>query len=218
MAFIALLFINNWAFSQNSNCSRETLFGKTKICLPKIDGYQECYLDSSVKTFADATEIPANMVLGYYLTNDTFKKKDSIGLFIPNDVFKIYGTKELMNIQANNNFLNQMKGFMKSNFISKNWNSIKNDIDKIGYEIEVKSPTIIKSYSKTKNSFTLVMLVKYEPKDSKPYTLAMTINILLINKRIIWFAYYLQFKNKESVQKAQEKSDLILEKILKSNQ
>jgi hypothetical protein len=63
--------------------------------LPEISGYQECYLDPSVKSIADATEVPANMVLGYYITNETLKKKDSLGLFVSSNYFKIYGTKQL---------------------------------------------------------------------------------------------------------------------------
>ena len=68
------------------------MFGDKEICLPKIDGYQECYTNPIVKRIADATEVPANTVLGFYLNNETYDKRDSLGLISFDDYFKIYGT------------------------------------------------------------------------------------------------------------------------------
>jgi len=39
---------------------------------------------------------------------------------------------------------------------------MKEDIDKIGLEMEVGIPIVVKSYKEHKNSFMLIMLTKYQ--------------------------------------------------------
>jgi len=211
---LILLFINNWAFAQENNCVRKASFGKTEICLPQIKGYQESYSDSIVKQLADQTEVPINMVLGFYLNNQTYEKKNSLGLFSFDDYFKIYGTKQIKDFKADSKLLQEMQDVLAGNFISKNWESMEKEVDKIELEIEIEAPTVIKTYNLNSKSFTYVMLTRYKLEGAEPNTMAMTMNGLLINERLIWMAYYLNYHGEETISKLQENSNIILTKLL----
>ncbi len=88
---LSVLFtFNNWIIAQQSECASTVMFGDTKICLPKVEGYEECYYDPIVKKLADGTEAPVNVVLGYYLNNETYENRDSLSLIGFDDYFKFY--------------------------------------------------------------------------------------------------------------------------------
>ena len=200
--------------AQQNHCARKTIFGKAEICLPYVEGYHECYTDSKVKLLADGTEVPINMVLGFYLNHQTFIKKDSLGLLPFDDYFKIYGTKELKDQKAGFDELKQVQSMLEGNFISKNWDLIKKEVDKVGLDVEIGVPVVIKSYNLDKNSFTILMLNKNEIEKGKFVTTAMTLNGLLINERLVWMAYYLNYKDQNTMVLLEKNSNLILNKIL----
>lgn len=210
---LALLFLTNWSFAQKNDCSRKTYFGEVEICLPKIEGYQECYYDSTVKWLADKTEMSSNMVLAFYLDDKTFQKKDSLGLFSLNNYFKIYGTKQIKDYQADTEILKQMQDILATNFISKNWDEIKKEVDKIGLDVEIGVPTVVESYNFNETSFTYLMLTKYEIDGAAPYMLAMSMNGVLINERLVWMAYYLNYDDEETMTDLRKKTNKILAKL-----
>lgn len=212
--FAIIMMLTCGAIAQNLDCNRTAFFGDSKICLPIIEGYQECYLDTIVKELADETELPANMVLGFYLSDETYERKDSLGFFSFDNYFKIYGTKEIKDYPANQEMLNQIQGVLAGNFISKNWGLMEKEVDKIGLEVDIGVPLMIKSYNQTKNSFTIILLVKYESEGFEPYIMAMTLNGLIINQRLVWMAYYLNYEDKETIKKLQENSNFILTQLL----
>lgn len=213
-ATLLLLLLSNWIVAQEGNCVRMAMFGETEICLPHIEGYWECYSDSIVKQLADGNEVPNNMVLGFYLNNQVYEKKDSIGLISFDDYFKVYGTKQIKDFKADSKFLHEMQEMFTGNFLSKNWELIEKDIDKIGRNVEVGVPIMIKAYNVNENSFSAVMLITYEFEGVEPYTLAMTINGLLINERLVWMAYYLYYNGEETIAILQEKSNAILTQLV----
>lgn len=212
-----LLFLGNMALAQDSKCARKAAFGDTKICLPIIKGYKECYTDPAVKPLADATEAPANMVLGFYLTNKVFGQKEKLGEIRFDDYFKVYGTKEIMNVEADGDALQQMQEVLSSNFISKNWESMLKELDKTGLDVEIGAPTIVKSYSPNERSFTYIMLTKYELEGGSTQTLAMTMNGVLLSDRLIWVAYYLNYEGKETISTIETNSNKILNSLLEAD-
>lgn len=214
ITFLLLLSLSNLTFAQESNCVRKADFGEIEICLPEIEGYQECYSDPTVKQLADQTEVPTNMVLGFYLNNKTSEKKDSLGLFSFDDYFKIYGTKQIKDYKANSKLLKQMQDILGGTFISENWETMEKEVEKIGLAAEIGVPIVIKNYNLNENSFTYIMLTTYQVDGAEPYTLAMTINGLLINERLIWMAYYLNYEGEETILKLQKSSNTIVAKLL----
>ena len=204
------------AFTQDSNCFRQASFGEKNICLPEIDGYQECYTDPIVKEIADATEAPSNVVLGYYLNKETYRRRDSIGLFRFDDYFKVYGTLEIQDLIADELILEQMNELLSGNFISKNWTEMSQEIDKVGLDVEIGVPIIIESYRIDNKSFTMILLIKYAFEGIEPYTLATTINGYLKQDRLIWMAYYLNYNSKETIAALKLKSNQILKELIEA--
>jgi len=214
---LILLLLSNYAYTQKvetTNCERKATFGEAEICLPQIEGYKECYTDPIVKELADGTEIPANTVLGFYMEEKTLEKKDSFGLFSFDNYFKIYGTKQLKDLDADTKALKEIQDVIGGNFIAKNWESMMEEIDKVGLEAEIGVPTVVKTYNLNEKSFTYVMLTKYQVEGVEPYTIAMTINGLLLNDRLVWMAYYLNYNGVETIPALQEQSDVILTRLL----
>ncbi|MBO3698443.1 hypothetical protein [Roseivirga sp. E12] len=213
-----LLFANTiFAQCQENNCDRHTKFGDVNLCLAKIEGYQEAYSIPLVKELADGTEVPANTVLGFYLNDETYQRANELGQFEFDDYFKIYGTKQLMNYKANKESLKEMYAVLSDNFFTKNWDTMEKEVDKISQGIEIGVPIVIKSYYTSENSFTYVMITKYQPEGQEPYSLAMTMNGMVIQERLIWMAYYLNYEGEETIATLQSNSDRIVSTILKNN-
>jgi len=213
---IAFTLSFNMLFSQESNCFDKSQFGEKEICLPKIDGYHQCYSIPIIKQLADATEVQTNMVLGYYLNDETYNNIDSIGLISFDDYFKIYGVKEIQNYDADIGFLNQMEELLTQSFVKDNWEQISNEIDKLEIEAEIGVPQFVEKYNLNKESFSLVMLTKYDIEGTEPYTLVMTINGYLSNERLVWMAYYLNYEDSKTVEQLKTKSNKILSKLIEA--
>lgn len=213
---VITFFITNWAFAQETECGRIAYFGKTEICLPQINGYRECYTDSIVKQLADKTEVPENKVLGFYLDNETYAAKDSIGHFVFDNYFKVYGTKEIMNLKTTTNELILLQDLINGDFLSENWSELEKKLNDLELGVETGVPVVVKSYNLDKNSFTVVMIFKYEIEGIEPYSLVMTVNGLLIKERVIFMAYYMFYDGKDSIIAVQEKSNLIVSALLNS--
>lgn len=211
-----LIFVGIQVLAQTSICERNTNFGEVEICLPKFENYKECYPDSIIKIIADATEAPTNIVLGFYLNNETYSQIDSLDQF--DDYFKIYGTKEVKDLRFNKKMLHEMKAHFGGIFNSLEWNMIQDQLKQITNEIEIGKPISIKNYSHNEQSFTYVVLTKFQLNNEESYTMAMTINGLLLNDRLVWMAYYLDYEGEESLEEVQKKSNMIIEQMVKSNE
>lgn len=212
VSYTILLFLlcNHFLIAQESNCVREAVFGDTNICLPEIEGYQECYTYPIVKQMADAKEVDINMVLGFYLDDQTYDKKNHLEDIDFDNYFKIYATKQVKNFKADTSILKQMQEMISSNFITENWDEMKKEIGTVNYEGEIKAPTIVKSYNVNDQSFTLIMLLKQQMENGEVNISPFTINGLLLQDRLIWMAYYLDYNGEESIVELQENNDRIL--------
>lgn len=201
-------------FSQDIDCLRNAKFGTTDICLPAIDGYSECYTDSRVKPLADATEVPMNMVLGYYINKKTYQNLDAIDKM--DDFFKVYGTKQFKDLPATKNEVKEMGNMVKGSFITKNWDELSKDIKIKGLDMEVGVPTVVKSYNLNDESFTMILITRYDIEGAEPYDMVLTVNGFLSNDRMIWMAYYLLFEGEETIKKIENKSNEILTLLQKA--
>lgn len=213
---LALVSANN-TLAQQENCERVTKFGIADICLAQVSGYKECYLEPNIKQLADMTEVQVNMVLGFYLNNSMYEKRDSIGLIGFDDYFKVYGTKQIKDYEADKSTLKEMQNVLVGNFIAKNWDKMEKEIDKIGLEVQVGVPTVIDSYNVNEKSFTYIMLTRYELEGTEPYTMAGTMNGMLINKRLVWMAYYLTYADESTITQLKTNSNEILSQLMKGN-
>jgi len=216
IAVISYFLIAQSAFTQN-NCSRTTNFGQAEICIPILDGMQECYLEPTIKMLADATEVSTNVVLAYYLDQSTYDQLDNIYNIQYDNYLKIYATKELQDIEMGISEVEEMNKVLADNFIITEWDDIKKEVDGLNLDIEIGQPTVVKNYTHNDKSFTYVMLVNYVLDTETNYTMAMTVNGMLLNKRLIWMAYYLNYDGEDSIELLQSKSNAILDNIIRAN-
>lgn len=214
---LALLFTMQIALAQDADCTREVKFGTVDICLPQIASYEEAYTVSSVKKLADMMEVPSNKVLAYYIDDATFQKIDAFGTFPFENYFKIYATKELENVAMKRSDLDQIQKMLADNFMSKNWDEMKSEIEELEVDIQVETPIVIEQYRVNEDSFTMLMLATYKSEGTAPVTVAMTMNGLLIQDRMIWMAYYLDFDGQSTFKLLKQNSDKILTAILSAN-
>ena len=217
ITIIVLLICIIWSYAQENDCSRNTNFGTIELCLPSIEGYQECYLNDVIKPIADGTEVPANMVLGYYLNNETYSNLDILGETQYEDYFKVYGTKQIKDYHADSSLIEEMQGLLDNNFVSKNWDEMEKEIDKVGLGVEIGVPTVVKSYNLNEDSFSFIMITKYQISQTESYTMAMTVNGAILNDRMIWMAYYLKYKGEETITTLEKNSNKILLALMESN-
>ncbi|WP_299679704.1 hypothetical protein [uncultured Dokdonia sp.] len=207
--FLFLIY-TNVTIAQENNCVRKVTFGDTDICLPTIEGYKECYTYPTVKQSADATEVPINMVLGFYLDEETYAKKDNIGSISFDNYFKIYATKQIKDLKADTDILKRMQGMISASFLTENWDEFKKQLDTVDYEGEIGVPTIVKSYNANDQSFTALLILKQKLDTGETNVLSFAMNGLLLQERLIWMAYYLDYEGEASIQKLQENNDRIL--------
>lgn len=219
LLFVALFLYLSTSIAQTGNCERTGNFGETKLCFPQIAGYDECYLDPVIKEIADGTEIPANMVLAYYLSEDIFARKDSLDDVPFDDYFKLYGTRQMQEVEANEVLLKQMQGIVGQSLTGKTWDLLDKEIEQLEFtdEADIGVPKLIKSYQLTDDSFTFLLVATYQIENNAPYTLLISINGLLLRERLVWMAYYLQFDGKKSIATIEDKAGLVAKKILEEN-
>lgn len=213
--FLVFMFAHISLISQSTDCLRTAKFGTTDICIPDVKGYEECYLNPEVKLFADATEAPVNMVLGYYINDESYAVYDTIDIL--NDFFKIYGTKEIQNLPANKEVITEMGSMLKGNFLIKNWDEMTKYVEDSGLDVEVGVPTVVKSYNLNEESFTMLMIIKYDIAGFEPYDMCIAMNGFLSNDRMVWMAYYLIYDGEETMNKVESKSNEILSSLQKAS-
>lgn len=202
---------------QNEDCERNARFGEVEFCLSEIAGYKECYLEPRIKEIADATEVSTNVVLGYYLNDEDHDEFNSETDFLFDDYFKIYGTTAIENYKADKDFVKEIKEIVTSSFLVESWDELVKEVEGKGWDIEVGVPVVVKEYNLNEESFSLVMLVKYQFGEEEPYTVAMAINGILINERLVWMAYYLGYQDESTIAEVEENSNEIIKRLQESN-
>jgi hypothetical protein len=146
LSSVTCLTLLSFAIAQNTKnqpCERITHFGKAPICLPSVEGMKECYNDTIVKQIADGTEVKTNMVLGYYLTNADYNKRNTPEDMQMEEYFKLYSVKKLQDYSATANDLEKMESAMEKSFAKDNWEEIVKKVENDYDSISIGVPTMI---------------------------------------------------------------------------
>ncbi|MCI2228853.1 hypothetical protein MC378_06705 [Polaribacter sp. MSW13] len=212
------LSINNDNDIQNKqiSCIKKVNFGKNILCLPKIDGMTESYDNILIKNLADKFESKDNKTLAFYLNNDTFSRIENIKDEKLEDYYKIFVSKGLINEKVDINLINNFAKRIEEGFIEMKWEKLENNIRNQLPNLSFDKPILIDSYSPHKNVRTQVTLSKIIINEREHFMICAS-NLMLINERLIFSAYYLKYKEKKSFQKTKEKNDYLVLKILEEN-
>lgn len=198
------------------NCSRVTPYGDVEICLPSIDGYSECYLNPVVKGLADHFEAPMNMVLGYYLPDSIYAKVDVLDQLSYDNYFKVYANKEMGTVKAGKKELEAIYKEVAENTISKNWSEVKGTVEGKLEGLQIGIPTVIEQYSLNDASKSLVMVINYSLGDES-LPVIMAVSFIVVKERMVFLAYYLNYKNEDTIEKLKTNSSQIIESLISEN-
>jgi hypothetical protein len=221
LALTGCLILVNIAMAQadkNDACERIAHFGKAQICMPVVEGMKECYTDSVVKLIADGTEMKTNIVLGYYLTQADYSKRNTAEEMEMEEYFKVYSVKKLQDYTASASDLDKMQGVVEKSFVRNNWKELVKKIEQQYDSISIGVPTMIEKYKLDNRTITFILLVKYSNGDKEENLKLLIMNLLFLKDRLVSLGFYKAYKNEQSLKAAKEKNDSILVKFLQVNQ
>ena len=213
--FAALLFVST-LHAQSSECTRTVGFGDVEICLPQLEGMQECYEYPAVKVLADATEAPMNEVLGYYLTGDTYEERDRLTEVVFDDYLKFYGTTQVSTYPIPRSELGTMQEMVGDQFSGAIQEMSQKVVEQSFENLEIGKPELLDNYKINDDSFTLIAVVVYSIGEIKS-TMIMSINGMILADRLVWMAYYLDYDGEESVKAIKAKTKVIVDATMAVN-
>ena len=229
LIFLAILFsCNNEGFSgnlsvstssgQNKECVKHQRFGDISICFPEIDGLIECSSDSVVSYWSNVLKSEDEVTLGWYFNKNNYPIT-STSLSAKLDYFKIFSRNNLINRKIQDGDFDEWENYMKSSewaFLD-DWDLAK----KIKYinsiDVSGDKPIYIEVYTPPSNktrSYVSLMKVMIEGREDIAVSI---LTIMEIQKRIIFYAYYLPYNGMSSINKAKAKSDYFGLKLLEFN-
>jgi hypothetical protein len=211
--FSILLFLNTNISNDNVNsndCIRKEDMGSVKICIPNLVGMTECYYNPIVKEKADKFDLAGNQILGFYLNESTYKQVESINEIAFDDYVKVYSPKSISELSLEYNEFEQLSKMMSSNFILKKWSDIEKEInDQLG-SLKIDQPTIIEN-SKINNAIRNIIVLTTIDNGDKTTTMLCSLNMLYIQKRVVFLAYYKFYEGSETLEKLKTKNrELVL--------
>jgi len=211
------IFLSGSIFSQNSmeKCLRTAPYGDIKICLPAIEGMTECYLNAIINQRANQFNFEGNSILAYYIPNEAYKEVETMEVSAYKDYFQIYVTNSLKNKMATKTDLKEMSGIIKSTFTNELWETAKEKIES-KHGIEVGKPIVIEDFKITDEAYGFLMLTKYST-GTDEMIMMMIMDMILIDNRMVWVAYYQKYTSDAIFKPAKEKNNLIISKIINSN-
>lgn len=207
------------ANTKTIHCDQSVTYGDVAICLPAINGMVECYDNAKVKARADAFNPDMNVILGYYLNDATYKRVDNLDEVVLDDYFQIYAAKSLQGVKVSTTELDKMGETISDKYIKENWDDLNAKVNEEFEFLSVAKPILLDSYTPNPDARTYVLLIKYEEEKGGEdfHILVTTMNVVRIQDRMIFMAYYKAFKSEETITKAKEKNDAIVEALVKAN-
>jgi len=217
LILLSIIITPLFSYGQDDSCARRTTFGSATICLPTLEGYEECFNYSGIQELLDKTSVPINEEIGFYLNTSTYSERHRIMEFQFDDYIKIYGTKSIKDLHTNTEILREAQKEMVNYFSVKKWEDIHKEIDKIGLDLEIGAPTVVKQYEPNDQSFTYIMFANYSLDSKAPFVMGIAMSGVIIDSRLIWISYYLNYENEDTFVELEAKSNEIVNKTLSAN-
>ena len=206
--FYILIFIPLSCYSQNDNCERGANFGGNIICLPKLDGYSECFHKPAIQTFLLNRNIPTNIDFGFYINQTDLGILEKSGVVPFGDYINVYGVKAIANLKADHSVLQMFRNELKKDGCDSIIHLRFNEFD---FDVSLKDPVkCLKTYSYNNSSYSELILAHFMHDNGDSSKQLMTLNYLLLDERIICLCYYSVFKGKKSVELHEQKNNSIL--------
>lgn len=196
----------------------ERSFGDASICLPKIEGYTECLVDTFVKLRADdEMKLLGNEIIGVYLGNELYAKfKSSPETVFWDEAIKVYVNPSQKNKDVPADFINTMEKKLRDESFTISWSEVidKMNQEKVGFTM--KNPALIETYQPSQKVLSIIYLADYNFLDDNGKLLWIA-NLCIIKNRLIYFAYYKKYNNDDVINYLKEKSDNFSKELLRLN-
>jgi hypothetical protein len=218
--FIILFLIfsqSTVVFSQSGlECSRKVNFGDISICLPKIEGLNECYNLEIVKDKADKNDVEQVEILGFYLNDYVFSQVDRINDFEFDDYVKIYSLDLAKGINFKSTDLNQMTSIITGNAKLTGWDKIIKELNNQNSSFTFNEPTYVEQYTLNEKSRTSIFIIGIQQENKQSYIMG-SINTIVIRNRVVFLSYYLKYEDPSTLQILKKKNNDVLLKFQKAN-
>lgn len=180
----------------DKNCKNSVDYGDRAFCLPTIKGYTEAYTNPNFKKRADAIEDEQNVTLAYYVTNDLYSKANALDTISFDDFYKVYVSNMAKNYSLTRNEMNEVMNAMTGGMLEKTVDDIKKE-GKLANNLSIKNPVLVDKFKPHYDALGAIVLMEMAS-EFETKTLAISMNTLLIKNRLIFVAYYLNYKNIET--------------------
>jgi len=224
LAFVFVLGCSQSKNKASDEIKEETLdcpafvkVGFVKICLPEIDSMVESYNDSIVKVFADKHELKGNTVLSFYLRNPTTVGTNDAGEKTYDDFFKIYQVDNLMNMNIEPTYLDQVANSITTTNTFANWYETQQKLNSELSFLPLDQSYFIDHYSPHPKVRSFVTLYKYKTGGGFETVLIGIMDIVLIKRRLVGLTYYKAYMGAETLIQAKAKNDMIITKLMAAN-
>ena len=216
---LILLCLPMIGFGQKAECVKHKEFGDISICLPEIDGLIECSSDSVVSYWSKVLKSDNEVTLGWYFNENKYTNISASfeeGMY---DYFKIFSLNNFVSRKIQDGDFNEFERYIKSSewdFLD-DWDLAKKIEFISGKNVSGDKPIYIEVYTPPTNkirSYVGLTKIIFEGKED---IVVSVLNIIEIQKRIIFYAYYLPYNGIISIDKAKAKSDYFGLKLLEVN-
>ena len=223
--FILIILANNsFLFSQtNTKCPNFTQFGGKLICLPEISEMTEVAAHND-ELRQILTLNNSEITLGYYMSANLISSYvDEDECLTECDGIKVYSVKQLENLNADSDILNlawkETIKIFKSNDLEDFFNKSLDKSKLKDLNISNEDPLFIGEFNLNPKIKTAIVLMEFNIKDTvlqNPYKIG-SINITIINQRLIYYAYFASYEGRESIEYIKTKSNAFGRKLLSVN-
>ncbi|QNJ98100.1 hypothetical protein ALE3EI_1542 [Constantimarinum furrinae] len=199
-----------------TDCNTKSDFGNITLCLPHIEGQTECHTHPKVQRHLAKFEDPENVLLGYYLSDRTFERVDSLGHFSFDNYYKVYASKKVLGVEADRKMLKDVMALMTSGFLDMTAEELNKDKNFSKHQINISEPVLLEKYTLSGDASIMVALMRLSGEQSN-HLMAFTMGSVLIKKRLIFVAHYMDYTDESSIQTLKRNTEEFIKALNAAN-
>ena len=209
-------------FGQSNKCSNPVSFGDVVICIPEMLNMTECYSDPLVNTYANIFKGSSDeKILAFFVSNNEYDDLYSTLLEdgLQDPYIKVYSTSTVENIYVTKKDLNTVSLGIKSAFDDYEGSDVESSINSKASELDISfgKPILFDEYSLDSNIKSFVAIMNMSAGNESIIMVAV-MNLLIVKNRLLFFAYYDEYRGVDKIEKIKSNSDYFALSLLAKNQ
>ena len=217
---IIFFFLPFLSFSSLDKCNNPVAFGDVIICMPEILNMTECYSNPTVKMFADLYKGTAGEeILGFFMSNNEYENLySSLDNGLKEPYVKVYSTNLVKGINVSIKDLNTVSSGVKTTFDEYDGSNIESKINSRASDLNISfgKPILLEEYELRPNIKSFVSLMNFSA-EQEGFIMVAVMNILTVKNRLIFIAYYDQYKNVKQIEKIKSNNDYFVLSVMAKN-